>query len=142
METKMKEENEELSNKAAAWHSKYTAKKDELASSLAKNKNLIRGNTEAIKKAHRRIKANLQQIEAIFQRFRSVKGRLSDLRETSRAAQKEKMRALKKRSENFKSSHAAEVRCVSSSFLFPCRYASNHSEFPIACAGTDDHGQG
>ncbi len=112
METKMKEENEEISKKASAWSSKYSAKKDELASSLAKYKGLIRGNTEAIKKAHRRIKANLQQIEDVFQRFGSVKARLSDLCETSRATQKEKMRSLKKRFENLKASNAAEVRCI------------------------------
>jgi hypothetical protein len=114
----MKEENGELSNKASAWCSKYTAKKDELASSIAKQKGLIRGNTEAIKKAHRRIKANLQQIEDIFQRFRSLKARLSDLSESSRSIQKEKMRALKKRFENLKASNAIEVSYISSFLWF------------------------
>ena len=83
--------------------------KETLLSSVQKNKASILMNNEALKKAHRRTRGTLQQIEEIRHMLKSFKLRMSGIRERHLNANKDKFRNLIHRCNSFKIKQGLEV---------------------------------
>ena len=84
-------------------------KNETLQSSVQKNKASILTNNEALKKAHRRTRGTLQQIEEIRHMLKSFKLRISEIRERHLSAKKDKHRNLIHRCDSFKIKQGVEV---------------------------------
>ncbi len=76
---------------------------------MDKHKKSIIQHTNAIKKAHHRTRGTKQQMDEIFQTLKSMKSRLSGIRDANRNKNKDKLRALKSRFDAFLEDQKVQV---------------------------------
>ena len=101
-----------MAMKASSWNSKLEKKRGDLMVSIEKNKKSLLAHTDAIKKAHRRTRGAIQQMEDISRTLKSIKSRLSAYREQNRNSSKDKLRSMKNRCDEFQESQGQEVILV------------------------------